>query len=429
MSAIRVGFLGLGTVGCGALACLREGRARIAARVGAEVLPVRAAVRDPEKPRGVDTTGLELVTDPLAVATAPDIDVVVEVIGGVAVAREAVTAALTAGKAVVTANKELLAKHAGELFPLAAANGADLAFEGSVGGGIPILRALRLSLAGNRISEVVGIINGTTNYILSNMTATGRPYAELLAEAQASGYAEADPSADVDGHDAAYKLAILAMLAFDTAVDIDRVHREGITRVAPADIAVAQRLGYAIKLLGIARLRDGAVELRVHPTLVPLGHPLASVNDVYNAIFVAGSSVGEVMFYGRGAGDGPTGSAVVGDIIEVARQRLGGCGCPLPPLEPVKPMVPFDQMRARHYVRMRVADRPGVLAALAGILGEENVSIAQVLQTESDSATAEIVWITHESTEAAVGRSLQRMAGLEVVIEVCNVLRCLDQDA
>ncbi|MBI2300614.1 MAG: homoserine dehydrogenase [Armatimonadetes bacterium] len=452
MNAVRVGFLGLGTVGSGAVRALREGRERIAARVGAEVIAVRAAVRDLSKPRPVDLTGLELTTDPLAVAAAPDLDVIVEVIGGVGVAREGVTAALRAGKAVVTANKELLAKHGRELFALADEHGGEIAFEGAVAGGIPILRALGHGLAGNRIREVIGIINGTTNYILSSMTATGRPYAELLAEAQAAGYAEPDPTNDVAGHDAAYKLAILAMLSFDTWVDIDAVARDGITRVQPADIAVAGKLGYVVKLLGIARRRplwsplevaatgdlppapslarrgsaEEGIELGVHPTLVPKGHPLAAVNDVYNAIFVEGSSVGRLMFYGRGAGDGPTGSAVVGDLIEVARHRCNHCRAALPPLDADLPLVPTDEVSSRYYVRMRVLDRAGVLAKLAGILGEEQVSVAQMLQTESDADWAEIVWITHPTSGRSIERSLARMAELEVVVEVSNVLHCLE---
>lgn len=427
MSEVRVGFLGLGTVGAGAIEALRASRDRLAARVGVEIVPVRAAVRDLTKPRPVALDGLQLTTDVMAVATAPDIDIVVEVIGGVDIARDAVRAALSAGKSVVTCNKELIAKEGPELLALAERHGVDLAFEGSVAGGIPILRPLLSSLAGNQITEIVGIINGTTNYILSEMTRTGRPFDELLAEAQAAGYAEADPTDDIEGHDAAYKLAILAMLAFDTPVGEASVYREGITRVQPADIALARRLNYVIKLLGIARDDGDQLELRVHPALVPVEHPLASVNDVFNAIFVAGSSVGQVMFYGRGAGSGPTGSAVVGDLVEVARNRRQ-CGAPSrTPLTRTRPVAAPDDMRSRYFVRMRVADRPGVLAYLAGILGEQSVSIAQVLQSEAAAGQAEIVWITHLTTEHRLRRSLALMQREPTpVVEIHSVLRCLD---
>lgn len=428
MTAVRIGFLGLGTVGTGTVTALRASRERIAARVGAELIPVRAAVRDLSKPRPLELGDLELVTDPLAVATADDIDLVVEAIGGVGVAFEGVKAALAAGKSVVTANKELLARHAPELVQLARAHGADLVFEPSVAGGIPILQPLRSSLSGNQIHEVVGIINGTTNYILSAMTASGRAYDDLLAEAQAAGYAEADPTADVEGHDASYKLAILAMLAFDTQVSIDDVEREGITRIAPADIGVARQLGYVIKLLGIARQQAGAIELRVHPTLVRTDHPLANVSGANNAIFVRGSAVGELMFYGPGAGSLPTGSAVVGELVAVARNLVSGCPGELPVLEQKLPVVPADAVRSRYYVRMRVADQPGVLAGLAGILGEEQVSVAQMIQTESESNWAEIVWITHPCPARAMRRTLERMERLDVMLSLCNVLRTLDAE-
>jgi len=428
LNAVRVGFCGLGTVGGGAIEALRTAGERIAQRVGAPVTPTRVAVRDVNKQRGCDLTGLTLGTDPLAVAQADDIDVVVEVIGGVGIARQVVEAALTAGKPVVTCNKELIAKHGPELFALARHHGVDLAFEGSVGGGIPILGSLQRCLAGNRIEAVMGIINGTTNYILTEMARTGRPFADLLREAQAAGYAEADPSDDVDGHDAAYKLAILAMLAYDTPVEPASIYREGITRVGPADIAVARSLGYVIKLLGIARDLGDHLELRVHPTLVREQHPLASVNDVFNAIYVEGSAVGQVMLYGRGAGAGPTGSAVVGDLIKVARQRVTGCGGVAPALGPARTVAPLAAMRSCFFVRMTVADRPGVLGRLATILGDHQISLAQMLQTESEAGRASIVWITHETGEAEMQASLAAMQTLDAVHSIDNVLRSLDTD-
>lgn len=426
MSAVRVGFCGLGTVGSGAIEALRTASERISQRVGAEVTPTKVAVRDVTKPRGCDLSGLELCTDPLAVAQADDVDVVVEVIGGVGIAKQVVETALAAGKPVVTCNKELIAKHGPELFELARQHGVELVFEGSVGGGIPILGTMQRSLAGNKVAAVMGIINGTTNYILTNMARTGRPFDELLGEAQAAGYAEADPTDDVEGHDAAYKLAILAMLAYDTPIDIASIYREGITRVGPADITVAKSLGYAIKLLGIARDLGDQLELRVHPTLVPEQHPLASVNDVFNAIYVEGSSVGQVMLYGRGAGSGPTGSAVVGDLIKVARQHAIGCGGIAPALGPTRSVVSPDAMRSCFFVRMTVADRPGVLGRLATILGDHQISLAQMQQTESDGGRASIVWLTHETSEAEMQASLAEMQTLDAVHSIDNVLRSLN---
>ena len=429
MNPVRVGFCGLGTVGAGAIDALRNSSERIAQRVGAPVVVTRAAVRDTSKQRGCDLTGIELTTDPLAVATADDIDVVVEVIGGVGIAKQVVEAALDAGKSVVTCNKELIAKHGPALFKQARDRGVDLAFEGSVGGGIPILGSLRSCLAGNRVQAVMGIINGTTNYMLSKMAATGLPFDQLLAEAQAAGYAEADPTDDVEGYDAAYKLAILAMLAYDTPVDPKDIYCEGITKVSPADIEVARSLGYVIKLLGIARDLGDHLELRVHPTLVRDTHPLAAVNDVFNAIFVEGSAVGQVMLYGRGAGDGPTGSAVVGDLVSVARHRVNGCGGESPVLGEARPIAPKDAMRSRFFVRMTVADRPGVLAKLATILGAHDVSLAQMQQTESGGGRASIVWITHETGEQAMQASLAEMQQPGgPVHSIDNVLRSLDHD-
>jgi homoserine dehydrogenase len=435
LNAIRLGFLGLGTVGGGALTALQEEHEAITRRVGAPLTPVRAAVRDPRRPRTLRLDGIELSSDAVAVATAPDVDIVIECIGGEGVARVAVMAALEAGKSVVTANKELIAKHSRELFELADRRGVDLAFEGSVGGGIPIIQPLRHGLTANRVSQVVGIINGTTNYILSLMTRSGEPFDKLLAEAQAKGYAEADPTDDVDGHDAAYKLTILAMLAFDTALGQEQVYREGIRNITPADIALARSLGYRFKLLAIARDRGQHLELRVHPALVPESHPLASVNDVFNAIMVEASPVGQVMFYGRGAGADPTGSAVAGDVIQVARNlRSGGVRrFPLAVGER-RAVAPVEAIESSYYVRMEVADRAGVLAMLAGVLGRHEVSIAQVLQTKGQAGdaaahSAELVWVTHECTEAQMQQSLAEMRAMPECLEVRGFYRCFGVDA
>ena len=408
MKEVRIGFVGLGTVGAGALAALTAEPETIARKAGTPLRVTRAAVRDPELPRPVDLNGVALTTDALAVATDPEIDLVVEVMGGVGLAREVVSAALRAGKSVVTANKELIAKHGRELFALADQHGADLAFEGSVGGGIPIIAPLGHGLTANRVHQVVGIINGTTNYILSAMTRSGQPFDQLLAEAQAKGYAEADPTDDVEGHDAAYKLTILAMLAFNTAVAEEQVYREGISSLQPEDIALAHQLGYVFKLLAVAKDRGDRLELRVSPCLVPEKHPLASVNDVYNAIFIEAEPVGQVMFYGR--------------------------GYPLA-FDDQRPVATLDQIESSYYVRMRIVDRAGVLATLAGVLGDHGVSIAQVLQTAHndcdcgcDCAGAELVWITHHTTEASIRDSLSVMRGLDVVNCICNVYRCFGVD-
>lgn len=429
MSQLRVGFIGLGTVGGGALTCLRDGRDTIARRVGAEIVPVRAAVREVHRIRDLDLSGVAITDDAVAVAQADDVDILVEVMGGVDVARRAVEAALQAGKPVVTANKELIAKHGPALFELAEQHGVEIAFEGSVAGGIPILQPLRGSLAGNHIRKIIGIINGTTNYILSAMARTGRAFDDLLAEAQAEGYAEADPSADVDGHDAAYKLAILAMLAFDTAIDEAGVYREGIRHVDPEDIRLAAMLGYTIKLLGLAHDRGERLELRVHPTLVPITHPLASVHGVFNAIFVEGSASGPLMFYGRGAGAGPTGSAVVGDLVEVARNLRSGGARKVPRLGNGRRAVgDISQARSSYYVRLHVLDQPGVFAAVAHSFAEQGVSLAQVLQTQATGGTAEIIIVTHESEEANVRAAMTAIRALPMVERERSLLRCLSVD-
>jgi homoserine dehydrogenase len=421
---IRVGIIGAGTVGGGTVAVLQQHAAEIAARLGRALELAKVADVDWDRPRPVDVPAAQRTTDPYAIINDPSIDIVVEAIGGIDPARELVLAALRAGKSVVTPNKELIARHGQELLEEAARQSVDLSFEGAVGGGIPIIRPLKESLAGNHLYRILGIVNGTTNYILSEMSSAGTPFADVLKEAQRAGYAEADPTNDVEGIDATYKLAILASIAFNSRVRPEDVYREGISRISPTDIRYARELGYVIKLLAIAADTDDGIELRVHPAFLPVTHPLAAVTGVFNAIFVQGDPVGDVMFYGRGAGAGPTGSAIVGDIIATARNIMHGATGRLPcTCVAVKPAKAMDLVECRYYVRMAVTDHPGVLAAIARVFGEEGVSLASVVQKEMTGATAEITWITHAVQEQKLRRALERIGALDVVAEIANCIR------
>jgi homoserine dehydrogenase len=367
--------------------------------------------------------GLDRLTaDPRAVVAAADVDIVVEVMGGVEPARSLVAEALERGCSVVTANKTLIAAHGAELTRLAVAHGARLEYEAAVAGGVPIIRPLRESLAGDRVRRVLGILNGTTNYILTRMSEDASSFADALAEAQRLGYAEADPSADVEGHDAAQKAAILASLAFDATITDADVYREGITRVTATDIAHAARMGYVVKLLAIAEHADGRVGVRVHPALVPASHPLAAVRDAYNAVFVEGEAAGSLMFYGRGAGAMPTASAIVGDLVTVARALLSR---EAPPARPEPGRVPVADVATavvQAYVLLDVADEPGVLAAVAGAFGERSVSIRSVWQ-EGRGETAQLLLITHATLEGDLRATLDRLRALTVVRDVASVLR------
>jgi len=424
---VRIGFLGAGTVGTGALALLARNAASIAQKVGCPLEVVRVADLDWDRPRPVDIPEAKRTTDASQVLEDPSIDIVVEVIGGVQPALSFVLRALANGKSVVTTNKELIAKHGKEILEEAGKRSLDVCFEGAVGGGIPIIRPLKQCLAGNRIQRILGIVNGTTNFILTEMSRGGKGFPEVLAEAQAKGYAEANPADDVEGVDASYKLAILASIAFTSRVDLADVYREGITHIGAADMEYARELGYVIKLLAIGVDTPQGLELRVHPALLPSSHPLAAVNDVYNAIFVEGDGVGRVMFYGRGAGADPTGSAVVGDLVDIARNLLRGatgrvsCTCFLD--RPVKDMA---QVQSEFYLRMQVVDRPGVLAKIATVFGEELVSLQSVVQRASYGDHAEIVWITHRVAEGNLVRSVERIGRLPEVVEISSKLRVME---
>jgi homoserine dehydrogenase len=419
---LRVGLLGCGTVGSSVVRLLAEHADDIEARAGCRLDVARVAVRDPSKRRDVPLDPGVFTASAMDVVDDPSVDIVCELIGGGEPAGSLVLAAFERDKPVVTANKELLATRGRELFDAADAKGLDLYFEAAVGGGVPLIRPLKESLTGDRLTRVLGIVNGTTNFILTKMSEEGRAFDDVLAEAQRLGYAESDPTADVEGHDAAAKSAILASIAFNARVVSSDVFREGISRVTTEDIEFARRLGYVIKLLAIAELDDGRVAARVHPAMIPAAHPLASVRDAFNAVFVEGPNVGELMFYGRGAGGDATATAVVGDLVTVARNlRSGarGVGCTCFRDRTIRPMAEHE---GQYYILLRVEDRPGVLAEIASVLAENGVSIKSVWQ-EGSGEGAQLVFVTHRAREDAFQRSVEGLRGLRAVEEVRSVLR------
>lgn len=425
-SVVRVGLLGCGNVGAALVQLVADRGDEIAARTGTRLEIARVAVRSLTRKRPVHLDESILTRDANEVVADPSIDVVVEVIGGIEPARELILAAMAAGKPVVTANKELLANHGAELYTAASAAGVDLLFEAAVAGGIPILRPLRESLAGEDVRRIMGIVNGTTNYILSQMDTEGVSYGDALASAQSLGYAERDPTADVEGLDAAAKAAIMASIAFGVRVVAGDVANEGISKVSAADISFARRLGYTIKLLAICeRFDDGSVAARVHPAMVPIEHPLAGVRDSYNAVFVEGDVVGNLMFYGRGAGGGPTASAVLGDVIDAASNLSRGTHASVGHLAKAK-LRSVDDLASPYYVNVEVRDRPGVLAAVASVFGDHGVSIRSMEQ-EGLGDDARIVFITHESTERDVQACLSDLKRLEAVDRVASVLRVISE--
>ncbi len=419
MDAVKVGLIGFGTVGKGVVRVLQQNAGIIRERLGFPLALARIADKDTTSDRGVSVDPALLTSDARALIEDPSIPIVVELIGGLSPAKEFMLEALRRGKCVVTANKALLAHAWEEVFGAAAAGGGAIGFEASVGGGIPIIRGLREGLAANRIQSMHGIINGTTNYILSRMTDEGLEYASVLKKAQELGFAEADPTLDVEGHDAAHKLAILASLAFGTRVRLDQVHTEGIGRVTKTDIAYARELGYVIKLLAIAKDAGGPIEVRVHPTLVPVRFLLATVGGAFNAVYVRGDAVGPTLFYGLGAGSLPTASAVVGDIMEMARRIKAGAGAPPPlavALAATREILPMDEVVSPCYIRIQALDKPGVLAAVAGILARNEISIASVIQKEREKGRAvPIILMTHEATGAAVRAALEEVGKLPTV--------------
>jgi homoserine dehydrogenase len=414
--AVQVGLLGLGTV-----RVLRRNAGEIERRAGRGIVVTRAAVRDLGRPRPCPTEGVLLTDDPKAVVDDPDLPVLVELMGGIEPTRGLVLRAIAQGKHIVTANKALIALHGNELFDAAQANGVMVAFEAAVAGGIPIIKALREGLAGNRIDWLAGIINGTSNFILSEMTHHGRDFAEALTEAQRLGYAEADPSFDVEGVDAAHKLTILAAIAFGIPLRYESVYREGISGIRREDVAYARQLGYRIKHLGIARRSPRGIELRVHPTLIPDGRPLADVDGVMNAILVCGDAVGPTLYYGPGAGAEPTASAVVADLVDVVRtltsdpeNRVPHLAFQPDALEDL-PIVPMERVESAYYLRMQAVDRPGVLADITRILGDRGISIEAILQKEPAPGQKHVpvIMLTHGVAEREMTEAIQRIETLE----------------
>jgi homoserine dehydrogenase len=422
---LAIAVAGLGTVGAGVVKLLRANADIIAARAGRPIAITAVSARERNRDRGISLSGLRWYEDPVALAADPQVDVVVECIGGSeGPARALVQAAIAAGKHVVTANKALLAVHGAALAQASEARGVALAFEAAVAGGIPAIKTLREGLAANRIQRVAGILNGTCNYILTVMREQKREFAEVLAEAQKLGYAEADPSFDIDGIDAAHKLAILAALAFGRPVDFSAVHVEGIRDVSALDIALAEELGYRIKLLGIARREDGGISTRVHPCMVPISAPIARVDGVFNAVVAEGDFVGRVMMEGRGAGEGPTASAVVADVIDIARGRFTPVwGAEAAALTP-EPSFPMDRHTGAYYLRLMVVDRPGVIADVTGVLRDHAISLESMLQRgRAPGEAVPVVLTTHETSEASVRAALKRIAELNTVMEKPALIR------
>jgi homoserine dehydrogenase len=426
---VRIGLLGLGTVGAGVVKILQTQREMLQERAGARLSLAAIADTDLTRPReGLDIRALPMVGDAARVLEDPAIHVVVELVGGLEPARTFILRALAAGKHVVTANKALLAHHGAELYEEARRRGVALAFEAAVAGGIPLIRAVKDGLVANRVLSLAGIVNGTCNYILSKMTDEGLDFSLVLKEAQAHGYAEADPTLDIEGMDSAHKLQILVALAFRTFIDLKHIHTEGITRVTAQDIDYARELGYRIKLLAIAKAAERGVEVRVHPTMIPAASPLAAVAGVFNAIFLTGDAVGDLMFYGRGAGQMPTASAVWSDVLEIARRVAHGIpslALELPSVGPQPPaLTPMDAIRCCYYLRVMMQDRPGALSRVAGILGDNDISIANVIQKGRGTREAvPVVMLTHEARERDMRTALAAIDALPDVAMPTMMIR------
>ncbi|MCB1785992.1 MAG: homoserine dehydrogenase [Chromatiaceae bacterium] len=436
MNPVKVGLLGLGTVGGGTLNVLVRNASEIARRAGRAIVVAQAAARDydPQSLEGLDQ--VEVGDDAFAVVNSPDVDIVVELIGGYSPARELVLQAIANGKHVVTANKALIAMHGNEIFAAAQRKGVTVAFEAAVAGGVPIIKALREGLAANHIEWIAGIINGTGNFILTEMKDKGRAFADVLAEAQALGYAEADPTFDVEGIDAAHKLTILASLAFGIPLQFDRCYTEGISRIEPQDVVYAEEFGYRIKHLGVTRRTERGIELRVHPTLIPERRLIANVDGVMNAVLVKGDAVGPTLYYGAGAGAYPTASAVVADIIDVTRTLTTDPENRVPHLafQPGElsdlPVLPMADVETAYYLRMTAVDKPGVVAAVAGILGDAGISIEAMQQKQPPDGEVEVplVMLTHRVREQQMNDAIKRIEALDTIRAGVTRIRVEDLD-
>jgi len=434
-SSIAVGMVGFGTVGAGVAKILLDNAALIRRRVGVPVELVRIADLDTTRDRGVLLPPGVLTADLRQVLDDPSIDIVLELIGGYDAAKRLILEAVAKGKQVVTANKALLAVHGEEIFEAASRRRVDLGFEASVGGGIPVIRALTQGLAGNTLLSMYGIINGTSNYILSRMTREGQRFDTVLADAQKAGYAEADPTFDVAGIDSAHKLTIMVTLAYGSPVNFKEIFTEGITHLTPLDIAYAHEFGYTIKLLGIAKLHENDVEARVHPTMIPSDSPVAGVDGVYNAIQLVGDAVGDIVLYGQGAGSLPTGSAVVSDVIDIARNLLSGASGRVPAASfqrdqrrPLR-IRPMEEITSLYYLRFMVVDRPGVLSQIAGVLGTHGISISSVIQKgRKEGQTVPVVIMTHAAREREVQTALQDINRMSFISEPTTLIRVEGHD-
>ena len=421
---IYIGMLGCGVVGSQVAALLEKNNAELSTRAGAKLILKKIAVRDIKSAREGINAAL-LTTDAQSVINDSEIDIIIEVMGGIDPARELILSAIKNGKSVITANKALLATHGADLFTAADNKGVDLYYEAAVAGAIPIIRPMRESLVGDQITRVMGIVNGTTNYILTKMDEEGRAFADVLKEAQSLGYAEADPTADVEGIDAASKAAIIAGLAFHSRVSVDDVYREGISSITADDVAVAKTMNHVIKLLAIAELTsDDRISVRVHPTLIPRSHPLAAVRNAFNAVFVEAKSAGQLMFYGAGAGGAPTASAILGDVVAVARHRISDSVGPRESDYADRAIAPIGDTKTQFLIRLNVADKPGVLAAIAQVFAKEAVSIQTVRQSGRGN-DAELIVVSHGATEAALSATVGALSKMDIVTKVESVLRVL----
>ncbi|MEE9614768.1 MAG: homoserine dehydrogenase [Thermodesulfobacteriota bacterium] len=433
MEKINVGLIGFGTVGTGVVKILKDNAGVLRDKLGCEVILKKVADRDTKRDRGVELEKGVLVSDASEILNDPEISIVIELIGGTTAAKDITLEALKKGKHVATANKALLSTHAREIFEAAAKGGLNIGFEASVAGGIPIIKALREGLAANRIESMYGIINGTANYILTKMSKEGGKFEGVLAQAQKKGYAEADPAYDVDGIDTAHKLAILIDLAYGTFVSLDDIYTEGISNITEIDIKFAEEFGYVIKLLAIAKAPggvEGGIEARVHPTMIPLDHPLASVDGVFNAVHLKGDAVGSTMFYGMGAGMMPTASAVVADVVDICRDILKGCPGRLSPLGHTEGAVKdveikgMDELEMSYYLRFSAMDRPGVLSTISGVLGSHNISISSVIQKGRQAGGAvPLVIITHNAVERELRSAIKDIEKLDVIKDEVRFIR------